>query len=34
MKSLNVSTDEASTTSLGNLMQCFTTFIMKNFHVV
>ncbi|KAK4830856.1 hypothetical protein QYF61_013785 [Mycteria americana] len=28
---LNVSRDGASTTSLGNLCQCFTTFIVKNF---
>ena len=31
---LNVSRDGASTTSLGNLFQCFTTLIVKNFFFI
>jgi len=31
---LNVSKDEASTTSLGNLCQCFITLIIKNFFLI
>ncbi|KAK4818403.1 hypothetical protein QYF61_012324 [Mycteria americana] len=31
---LNVSRDGASTTSLGNLVQCFTTLIVKNFFLI
>lgn len=34
MKFLNISMDELSATSLGSLVQCFITFIMKNFHLV
>jgi len=31
---LNVSRDEASADSLGNVLQCFTTLILKNFFLV
>ena len=31
---LNTSNDGASTTSLGNLFQCLTTLILKNFFLV
>ncbi|KAK4827923.1 hypothetical protein QYF61_022371 [Mycteria americana] len=33
-QTLNVSRDGASTTSLGNLCQCFTTLIVKNFFLI
>ena len=31
---LNISREEASTTSLGNLFQCLTTFMVKNFFLI
>jgi len=31
---LNISRDRASTTSLGNLCQCFITLIVKNFFLI
>ena len=31
---LNVSKDRASTTSLGNLLQCLTTLAVKNFFLI
>lgn len=34
MKSFHIPMDESSATSLGNLVQYFTTFKMKIFHLV